>query len=151
MNLNSNISRLGKLKLKTKLVLPFFRNFVQAGFPSPAEDYSDGKLDLNQHLVANPSSTFFVRVMGDSMTGVGIYSGDIVIVDKSLVPKSEQVVLAVINGEFTIKTFIKKQGRVFLKPENDNYQLLEITEDVNFQVWGVVTFVVHKPESGLKN
>jgi DNA polymerase V len=126
------------------LPLPLFLANVQAGFPSPAEDYLDKTLDLNELLIAHPAATFFVRVMGDSMRNADILSGDVLIVDRSLEALDNAIVIAIINGEFTVKRLLKKEGRVFLAPENPSYSIVEITPESDFQVWGVVTYVIHK-------
>lgn len=123
---------------------PLFSDKVAAGFPSPATDYKEGKLDLNEKLVRNPAATFFVRVSGDSMTGAGIHDGDLLVVDRSLEPRDKKVVIAVINGELTVKRIRIKNKKVTLLPENENYPNLEITEDMDFEIWGVVTNVIHK-------
>lgn len=123
--------------------LPIYLESVSAGFPSPAEDYVEGKLDLNEHLIKNPTATFFVRVTGNSMEGAGIYSGDTLIVDRSINPKHGSVVIAVVNGELTVKRLSKKNNKITLYPENTNYKPIEITMDMEFEVWGVVTTVIH--------
>jgi len=128
---------------KTKHELPLFLESVSAGFPSPADDYLEGKLDLNEHLVKNPTATFFVRVTGDSMEGAGMYSGDILVVDRSLDPKDDNVIIAVIDGELTVKRLSNNKGEISLIPENPNYKPLKITEEMSFTVWGVVTNVIH--------
>ena len=116
---------------------------VAAGFPSPAEDYVEGSLDLNTYLVKHPAATFFVRVTGDSMIGAGIHPDDLLIVDRSLEPADKKVVIAVVEGDITVKRFRRRGGRVFLEPENDAYAPLEVTDGMAFEVWGVVTSVVH--------
>lgn len=123
--------------------LPLFLESVSAGFPSPADDYMEGKLDLNDLLVRNPAATFFVRVTGDSMTGAGIHSGDILVVDRSLQPKDGSVVIAVLNGELTVKRLTYLGRKVFLYPENPAFKPIEIKELMDFEVWGVVTNVIH--------
>ena len=128
---------------KTKHELPLFLESVSAGFPSPADDYLEGKLDLNEHLVKNPTATFFVRVTGDSMEGAGMFSGDILVVDRSLDPKDGNVIIAVIDGELTVKRLSNKNGEISLVPENPNYKPLKITEEMSFTVWGVVSNVIH--------
>jgi DNA polymerase V len=122
---------------------PFFMIPVTAGFPSPAEDYIEGKLDLNKHLIKHPSATFFVRVTGDSMIDAGIYPGDILIVDRAIEPDDKKVVVAVIDGDLTLKRIRMIKGKVFLMPENEDYDPLEIKEEMNFEIWGVVTNVIH--------
>jgi len=115
---------------------------VAAGFPSPADDFIEDKLDLNEKLIKHPAATFFVRVAGHSMIKAGIYSGDLLIVDRSLEAISGNIVVAVLNGDFTVKRFSKRGKRLFLVPENSNYNPIEITDESNFQVWGVVTNVI---------
>ncbi|MBN9342901.1 MAG: translesion error-prone DNA polymerase V autoproteolytic subunit [Holosporales bacterium] len=123
--------------------LTLFDARVAAGAPSPAEDFSDGQLDLNDHLLKNPQSTFFVRVSGDSMINAGIHPEDLLIVDRSIRPAQGRVVIAVVNGELTVKRLFKENNKVFLMPENPNYPALEITEEMDFMIWGVVTNVIH--------
>lgn len=123
---------------------PLFFADVPAGFPSPAADYQQTSLDLNKYLVKNPPATFFVRAAGNSMTGVGIHSGDILVVDKSLEPRDKNVVIAVVNGEFTVKTIRIKPNKIILQAENDSYDTQLVTPDMQFEVWGVVTSVLHK-------
>jgi len=124
--------------------LPYFES-VSAGFPSPADDYVEEKLNRDRYLIKNPAATFFVRVAGTSMTGAGIYPNDILIVDRSLEPKNKDVVIALLNGELTVKRFIKTHNKLFLKPENPEYKPIEILEEEGLVVWGVVTNVIHKP------
>ena len=123
---------------------PLFIARVPAGFPSPAGDYEESRLDLNKHLIKNPASTFFVKVAGDSMEGAGIHSGDMLIVDRSLEPKSGKVVIAVIDGELTVKRIRIQKNKIFLEPENADYCSQEISPDSDFEVWGVVTNVIHE-------
>jgi DNA polymerase V len=116
---------------------------VTAGFPSPADDYVEGRLDLNAHLVKHPAATFFVRVAGDSMIGAGIHPGDILVVDRSLEAVDKRVVIAVVNGELTVKRLRMTQGRITLAAENPAYAPMEIRPDMEFEIWGVVTTVIH--------
>jgi len=127
----------------TECERPFFMVPVSAGFPSPAEDYIERKLDLNKHLIKHPSATFFVRVTGDSMIDAGIHPGDILIVDRAIEPADKKVVIAIIDGELILKRIRMIKGKVILMPENMNYDPLEIKEEMNFEVWGVVTNVIH--------
>ncbi len=129
--------------LSTKYRQSLFEAVVSAGFPSPAADYEEDKLDLNRYLIKNPAATFFVRVTGYSMMGAGIYSGDLLVVDRSLEPKDKSVVIAVIDGELTVKRIRIGNKKITLQPENENYSVQQITEDTDFQVWGVVTNVIH--------
>lgn len=127
--------------------LPLFSNKVQAGTPSPTEDFLEGRLDLNEHLIKNPPATFFVRVTGDSMINAGIFPDDILIVDRALEAKSGKVIIAVLNGELTVKRLkidSAHPSRIFLMPENSRYGPISVTEEMDFHVWGVVTNVIHK-------
>lgn len=123
--------------------LPLFLESVSAGFPSPADDYIENKLDLNDFLIKNPSATFFVRVTGDSMINAGIYSGDILVVDRSIEPKEGNVVIAVIDGELLVKRLRHSNNKLYLYPENPTFTPIEVTSQMNFEVWGVVTNVIH--------
>ena len=127
----------------TKRRQPIFMATVPAGFPSPAADYEEGKLDLNRHLIRNPAATFFVRVTGDSMLKAGIHSGDLLVVDRSIEPRDKSVVIAVVNGELTVKRIRIRRNKVTLVAENDAYRSQEIDEKMEFEVWGVVTNVIH--------
>ena len=121
---------------------PLFISSIQAGFPSPADDFIDTKLDLNEHLIKHPAATFFVRASGDSMKEAGIVDRDILIVDRSLAPQNKAIVIAVISGELTVRR-LKLQGkRIFLS--SDNNTQIEVTEDEDFRIWGVVTSVIHQ-------
>jgi|SRR5579859_1842995 len=123
--------------------LPLILTRIPAGFPSPADDYVEQKLDLNLFLIKHPAATFFVRVEGESMTGAGIQSGDMLIVDRALSVTDNAIVLALVNGEFTVKRIKKIKNKLYLQPENPQFKELEITADTDFEVWGVVTFVIH--------
>jgi DNA polymerase V len=129
--------------LTTSHSLPLFLARVSAGFPSPADDYLEGRLDLNKHLIKHSAATFFVRASGDSMIGAGIHSEDILVVDRSLEPANNSVVIAVVNGELTVKRILSTDGKLFLVSENPNYHPIKISEDMEFEVWGVVTSVIH--------
>jgi len=128
----------------TKLERPLFMVPVRAGFPSPAEDYIEPKLDLNSHLVKHPAATFFVKVAGDSMIDAGIHPGDILIVDRSLEPADKKVVIAVVDGDLTVKRIRMKDAKVFLAPENGNYAPIQLEGGMNVEIWGVVTNVIHR-------
>jgi len=127
----------------TKCRQPIFMATVPAGFPSPAADYEEGKLDLNRHLIRNPAATFFVRVTGDSMVKAGIHNGDLLVVDRSIEPRDKNVIIAVVNGELTVKRIRIRKNRLTLEAENEAYQSQEINEEIEFEVWGVVTNVIH--------
>ncbi len=123
----------------TPLARPMLAFPVSAGFPSPADDYLEGRIDLNQHLIRHPAATFFVRVKGDSMTGAGIHDGDLLIVDRAAECVSGCIVVARIADEFTLKRVRKDGTRVFLMPENERFQPIEVTEGSDFEIWGRVT------------
>ncbi len=127
----------------TNVLLPLFLESVSAGFPSPADDYLESKLDLNKHIIKHPASTFFVRVTGDSMVNTGIYSGDILVVDRSLKPKDGNIVIAVVDGDLVVKKLAIVKNKIYLVPENPDYTEIEITSEMHFEVWGVVTTVIH--------
>lgn len=127
----------------TKLELPLYMIPISAGFPSPAEDYLEGTLDLNQLLIRKPAATFFVRVVGDSMTGAGIHCGDLLVVDRSLEAIDGRVVIAVLNGEMVVKRLKVCREQVWLVAENPHYPPIEVTEAMQFEIWGVVVHVVH--------
>ncbi len=121
-----------------------FGHKVAAGFPSPADDYIESRLSLDEHLVQHKESTFFVRATGNSMVKAGIFDGNLLVVDKSLTPSSGDIVIAVLDGELTLRRLIKHGSKVILKPENPRFKEVELKEDQEFQVWGVVTSTVKK-------
>jgi len=125
------------------VALPLYGTRIRAGFPSPADDYVEGRLDLNQYLIPHPAATFFVRVAGDSMVGAGIHPGDLLLVDRALEPVDGRIVIAVVDGELTVKRLRLRAGAVQLLAENDGYAPLLITEAMEFVIWGVVTNVIH--------
>jgi DNA polymerase V len=127
-----------------KLERPLYLCGVPAGFPSPADDYIERDLDLNEFLVRHPAATFFVRAYGDSMKDAGIHSGDILVVDRAEEPRDNGIVVAVVNGELTVKRLQRKGKKLFLVPENPDFQPTEVTAEMDFEVWGVVTSVIHK-------
>ncbi len=127
-----------------QMAIPLYITRIPAGFPSPADDYIDKKLDLNEYLVKHPAATFFVKVSGDSMIRAGINNGDILIVDRALEPAHNKIIVAVVDGEFSVKRLKKTGNRVFLAPENNNYPVIEIKDGMDFEVWGVVTNVIHR-------
>ncbi len=141
--MNKGMLTIYRPDLSTKLTSPLFMAPVEAGFPSPAEDYIEGQLDLNKHLIKHPAATFFVRATGKSMINAGIFPNDILIVDRSLEPADKKVVIAVVNGELTVKRFRKIDGRAVLMPENKDYNAIELTDGMDCEIWGVVVHVVH--------
>jgi len=137
---------------RTKLELPLQNCSVPAGFPSPAEDYVEHKIDLNSYLVTHPAATFFVRASGNSMTGANIHDGDLLIVDRALEAAHDDIVIAVVHGEITVKRLHYLRGEVALVPENDSYKKIFINEHSELHIWGVVTNVIHcvRPKSRKK-
>lgn len=125
--------------------ISFFEGGVAAGFPSAADDYRQQQLDLHDLLIEHPEATFFVRVIGDSMVGAGMHTGDILIVDRALKATHGKIIIALLNGEFTVKRLQIQENKLFLAPENPQYGLIEIPEGSDFEVWGVVTYVIHCP------
>ena len=126
------------------LRIPLFCDAVKAGFPSPADDYIEQALDFNELLVKHPAATFCLRVSGNSMTGAGIHHNDILVVDRSLSAENNNIIIASICGELTVKRMIKHKKEIILIPENPEFQPVAVTEGMDFQVWGVVTNVIHK-------
>jgi DNA polymerase V len=127
-----------------KVARPLFGHKVPAGFPSPADDYVEARLDLNDYLVEHKEATFFVRVKGNSMTGAGIFDGDILVVDRSLEPAANHIVIAVIDNELTVKRLTYRNGHPVLKAENPRYNDIELKDGQELQVWGIVTSTVRK-------
>lgn len=123
--------------------LPLYQSRVAAGFPSPADDEIEDKLDLNQLLIKHPSATFFLRVSGSSMIKAGIHHQDILIVDRSVEPTHGKIVIASVNGELTVKRLNCQGKKIQLLAENDAYPSIDITEAADFHIWGVVTNVIH--------
>ena len=128
----------------TETSLPFVEASVSAGFPSPADDYSETRLDLNKELITNPSSTFYARVRGDSMYLAGISDGDLLIIDKSKIPLDGSIVVCMIDGEFTVKRLEKQGNNFFLMPENPDFKPVRINPESNVTIWGVVTYTIKK-------
>lgn len=140
------VTEIFSFEKRTKLPLPLAMTSVPAGFPSPADDYMDKKLDLNEFLIQHPAATFFVRVKGESMIQAGINSGDILIVDRALEPSQGKIVIAAVDGELTVKRIHQKEDKLYLAAENPEFNLIEITPEQCLTVWGVVTYVIHKVE-----
>lgn len=140
----SGVTILYRLINRRHLPLPLFSSRVSAGFPSPADDYIDQKLDLNEHLIQHEAATFFVRVAGDSMKGAGINPGDILIVDRAEEARNGSVIIAILDGELTVKRLRYHNGRPLLMPENDQYRAIEVGDAQDFEVWGVVQHVIHR-------
>jgi DNA polymerase V len=127
----------------SKTFIPLFDGKVSAGFPSPADDYVEKTLDLNELLVQRPAATFFVRAQGESMLGAGIHPNDILVVDRSIEPKAGKIVICALNGELTVKRLARVKGKWKLKSENLDYPDIPVHEELELVVWGVVTNVIH--------
>ena len=139
----SKISAVSAFLEKEDNMCPLYACHVRAGFPSPADDYIETYLDLNTHLIKHPAATFFVTASGDSMTGAGIQSGDMLIVDKSLDATHGKIVIAAMDGELTVKRLSHTADRIQLLPENNHFQPIDITDTQELVIWGVVTHVIH--------
>ena len=141
---DNTIKEIYKYEKTTELHRPLVGTEIPAGFPSPAQDYIEGNLDLNEFLIKHPTATFFVKVQGCSMVNAGINPDDILIVDRAVEPSHKKIIIAVLNGELTVKRLFIQSEHWFLAPENSEFETIEITEEMNFQVWGVVTYSIHK-------
>lgn len=146
MKTDENIVKLKFVKptSNSSIDLPLVEATISAGFPSPADDYSESRLDLNKQLITNESATFYARVRGDSMTLAGISDGDLLIIDRSKTPANGSIVVCLIDGEFTVKRLQKNGNHFFLMPENDKYQPIKIKPENDVTVWGVVTYTIKK-------
>jgi len=132
------------VKQSTELCLHYVGNEIPAGFPSPAEDYLENMLDLNQTLIKNPSATFFGRVKGESMRDAGVDNGDLLVIDKSLNYRKGALAVCFINGEFTLKRVQRHNGQVWLVPANPAYQPIPVSAEADFMIWGIVTYIIKK-------
>ena len=130
---------------KISILIPIYSDKVEAGFPSPAENYIEKQLDIREYLIKNPEATFLVRASGESMTDIGIFSGDILIVDRSLVAKNNSIIVVSIDGELTVKRLVRKnkESYSYLKSENSEYPDIKLNSENNIMVWGVVTYSIH--------
>lgn len=129
----------------TELSLPMLPFGISAGFPSPALDFVDISIDLNKHLIDHPSATYYGRVQGESMKNAGINDGDLIIIDKSIEPSNGKIAVCYLDGEFTLKRIKIDSTGLWLMPENEAYSPIQITEDNNLTIWGIVTYVIKKP------
>ena len=132
---------------KKQILTSVFLDSVSAGFPSPATDFMENKLDLNEYLIKHPASTFIVKAKGASMTDAGILSDDLLIVDRSITPKSNDIVIASIFGDLTVKKLQKKENSLFLLSANSDYPSIEVKEEMECFIWGVVTYIIHETNS----
>lgn len=131
-------------KQEKELLVLYTESLIKAGFPSPAEDHTDLKLDLNKELIKNPSATFFARVSGESMIGDGVGDGDILVVDRSVEPADGQIAVCFLDGEFTLKRIRINGKTIILVPANPSYKQIEVTADNDFSIWGVVRYIIKK-------
>ena len=115
---------------------------VSAGFPSPADDFKEIRISLDKELVKNKDSTFYARVSGNSMENAGLEDGDLIVIDRSLNPEKNKIAVCFLDGEFTVKRVVEKSKKIFLKPENSNYKEIEISEENELIIWGIVTYVI---------
>ena len=127
-----------------KYPVPLVAWHISCGFPSPADDYRESELDINELVIAHPDATFYVRVSGDSMEGAGIFEGDVPVVDRALDVRKNAIIVALLNGEFTVKRPSTFENTLFLMPENPNYHPIPITEEMEFRVWGTATYCIHR-------
>ena len=127
----------------SNITLPLYGSTVSCGFTSPAEDHVENQLSLDEYLIPNPNATFFVRASGDSMTGAGIFDGDLLVIDRSITATSNNIILGVINTEFTVKRLIKESNKIILRAENPLFDDIVIENESQFMVWGVVVHVIH--------
>tara|TARA_B100000809_G_C15100680_1_gene516784 strand:+ start:131 stop:571 length:441 start_codon:yes stop_codon:yes gene_type:complete len=121
-----------------------FDTGISAGFPSPAEDFNEQRLSLDEELVKNKDTTFYARVSGQSMIGAGLDDNDLLVIDRSLEPENNKIAVCFLDGEFTVKRLRVSDGEVWLQPENPDYPIINITVDNNFLIWGIVTNVIKK-------
>lgn len=135
--------------ISSELALPLVDGGIAAGFPSPAQDYIDLKIDLNKELISNPTSTFYGRVKGSSMQDAGILDGDILVIDKSMEPQDGDTAVCYLDGEFTLKYIKMEPDAVWLVPANPKFQPIKVTEENHFCIWGVVTYSIknHKKKN----
>lgn len=116
----------------------------ETGFPSPAQDHLENKLSLDEYIIRRPAATFFVRVKGDGMTGAGIHSDDILVIDRSLKPAGGSIVIVMLDGEYKVKRIVKKKSSMYFTTDNNPGNLIEITDDLDYSIWGVVAFAIHQ-------
>ena len=130
-------------EIKTQGIL-FFDIGISAGFPSPADDFKETRISLDEVLIQNKEATFFARVKGQSMIKAGLEDEDLLIIDRSIEPRDNKIAVCFLDGEFTVKRLRVKNGEVWLQPENPDYPIIKITEDNDFVIWGIVTNVIKK-------
>ena len=133
------------------LTLPIAGECISAGFPSPADDYLDIGIDLNEQLIRHPESTFFLRVSGHSMINAGINDGDLLVIDRSIDPRPGQIVVAILDGSFTLKKLVLRCEKLYLEAANPDYHSIDITQYENIQIWGVAIYSIHDLKSIVKS
>jgi len=124
--------------------IPYFPQSIPAGFPSPADDHRQKALNLHEHLIKHPAATFFAHVDGDSMIDANLHDGDLLVIDRAETARHKSIVVAVVNGEFTVKRLYKRNGEIRLVPENKAYPTIEVREGMDVEIWGVVLWTIHK-------
>ena len=117
---------------------------ISAGFPSPADDFKEVRISLDKELIKNTESTFYARVSGDSMEGAGLSDGDLIVIDRSLNIEKNKIAVCFLDGEFTVKRIVSRNNKIYLKPENKKYNEIEIREENNLIIWGIITYVIKK-------
>ena len=131
-------------EVQSTQLIPLVKGTISAGFPSPAEDYIELGVDLNKYLIKNPISTFFLRVSGNSMNNAGIYNNDLLIIDRSINPNPGNIVVALLDGEFTLKRLIKEENNYYLKADKENYPAINLYEYIDIEIWGVAIYSIHE-------
>ena len=144
MKFDCTIKEIVHPRNEVRVSRPLLGHRLPAGFPSPADDYIEKSLDLNEYLIAHPAATFFIRVEGDSMIGAGIHDNDILIVDRALEAADDSIIIAALDGYLTVKRLIKTGKKWYLHPENPDYDDIYLEEGDDFFIWGVVSYVIHK-------
>lgn len=130
--------------VETQRAVHYAQEGISAGFPSPAEDFKEARISIDQEVVKNETATFYARVSGDSMQGAGLDDGDLLVIDRSLQPQHDKIAVCFIDGEFTVKRLKVDKDAVYLMPENKKYKPIKITEENQLVIWGIVTYVVKK-------
>ena len=136
--------------MSPKILIPVASTHIAAGFPSPGDDYIESRIDLNEELIRNPISTFFLRVKGESMSAAGILDGDLLIVDRSLEPRPGSIVVAILDGSFTLKKLTYKDEIPYLEAEHPDYPAIDLRNYGNIQIWGVAIYSIHSLKNGKK-
>ena len=146
MSINKNENKLTFIRpdFKSEVKIPMIADGVSAGFPSPAQDFMENNIDLNKELSENLLATFYIKVAGNSMVDAGIDDKDILVVDRSIEPADKKIAICFVDGEFTVKRLKLEKDCLYLMPENSNYEPIKVSEENNFIIWGIVTYVIKK-------